>query len=165
MERLNSLRATTSTKGCLLAKHARPSGDRTLDVFLAIFSLGRGEDTRCLGRRRSRRVLKRGQFGRDARQLGRRLLVFSRRSLGLFLFFSINDKICLFHSVWLTRNVFHDSRGGARARCSSADGARAREGTRWGWGNLMLDELSIRMDAREEGTTDARGFVWDEGWW
>ncbi len=56
-------------------------------------------------------------------------------------------------------------RGGARARCSSADGARAREGTRWGWGNLMLDELSIRMDAREEGTTDARGFVWDEGWW
>ena len=48
---------------------------------------------------------------------------------------------------------------------SSADGDRAREGTRWGWGNLMRDELSIRMDAREEGTTDARGFVWDEGWW
>ncbi len=40
--------------------------------------------------------------------------------------------------------------------------ARARDGA---WGNLMLDELSIRMDAREEGTTDARGFVWDEGWW
>ena len=50
---------------------------------------------------------------------------------------------------------------GVRARMALAR-ARARDGA---WGNLMLDELSIRMDAREEGTTDARGFVWDEGWW
>ena len=41
---------------------------------------------------------------------------------------------------------------------------RAREGTRWGVGEPNGFELSIRI-AREEGTTDARGFVWDEGWW
>ena len=47
---------------------------------------------------------------------------------------------------------------------SSADGDRAREGTRWGVGEPNGFELSIRI-AREEGTTDARGLVRDGGWW
>ena len=53
---------------------------------------------------------------------------------------------------------------GRSREVSSADGDRAREGTRWGVGEPNAARV-IHPDSREEGTTDARGLVRDEGWW